>query len=73
MWGAASDFAFLEERAEVISATDDGSAEEGIAVYHPGGFHPVHLGDIFANGGYEVLRKLGYGRYSTVWLVRNHR
>lgn len=25
------------------------------------------------NGRYEVLRKLGYGRYSTVWLVKDQR
>lgn len=33
--------------------------EEGHESYHQGGFHPVHLGDVF-NGRYEVLRKLGY-------------
>ncbi|KAI9929454.1 hypothetical protein MW887_000926 [Aspergillus wentii] len=43
--------------------------EEG-DVYHYGGFHPVHFGEVY-NGKYEVLRKLGYGRYSTVWLVEN--
>lgn len=43
--------------------------EEGGEHYHKGGFHPVHLGEIY-NGKYKVLRKLGYGRYSTVWLVK---
>lgn len=46
--------------------------EEGRDAYHRGGFHPVHLGDVY-NGRYEVLRKLGYGRYSTVWLVKDQR
>ncbi|KKK25487.1 hypothetical protein ARAM_002071 [Aspergillus rambellii] len=41
------------------------SFEEGLDSYHPNGFHPVHLGDIF-HCRYKVLRKLGYGRYSTV-------
>ncbi|CAM1507169.1 Fc.00g068100.m01.CDS01 [Cosmosporella sp. VM-42] len=36
--------------------------------YHPGGYHPVNLGDIF-NSRYRVIRKLGYGSYSTVWLA----
>lgn len=36
--------------------------------YHPGGYHPVHLQDVF-NTQYRVIRKLGYGSYSTVWLA----
>ncbi|RPB18833.1 kinase-like protein [Terfezia boudieri ATCC MYA-4762] len=42
---------------------------ECIEKYRPGGYHPVHLGDLF-NQRYKVLRKLGYGGYSTVWLAR---
>lgn len=44
--------------------------EEGDGRYQQGGFHPVHLGETY-NDKYAVLRKLGYGRYSTVWLVRD--
>lgn len=44
--------------------------EEGPDVYHPGGFHPVQLREVYG-GKYEILRKLGYGLYSTVWLVKN--
>ncbi|KAF6794952.1 serine/threonine-protein kinase SRPK3 [Colletotrichum musicola] len=36
--------------------------------YHPGGFHPVHFGDVFRNR-YEVIRKPGNGSFSTVWLA----
>ena len=39
--------------------------------YKPGGFHPVHLGDTLNNGRYEIRRKLGYGAFSTIWLVRD--
>ena len=39
--------------------------------YRVGGFHPVELGDVL-NARYRVLRKLGYGRYSTVWLAEDH-
>lgn len=44
--------------------------EEGKAVYHPGGFHPVYIGDVY-NDRYKVLNKIGYGQYSTVWLVKD--
>lgn len=39
--------------------------------YSTGGFHPVSLGDTFNSGTYKVVRKLGYGQYSTVWLARD--
>jgi hypothetical protein len=39
--------------------------------YRVGGFHPVELGDVFS-ARYRVLRKLGYGRYSTVWLFEDN-
>lgn len=49
----------------------DGShVEEGCQVYRPGGFHPVYIGDIFKDR-YRVLNKVGYGTYSTVWLVHD--
>ncbi|KAG6013437.1 hypothetical protein E4U43_007287 [Claviceps pusilla] len=45
--------------------------EEDPSMYIPGGFHPVSIGDTFHNNQYTVLRKLGYGQYSTVWLARD--
>ncbi|KAI1840295.1 hypothetical protein JX266_013514 [Neoarthrinium moseri] len=44
--------------------------EERRAAYRQGGFHPVYIGEIY-NCRYVILRKIGYGRYSTVWLVRD--
>jgi serine/threonine-protein kinase SRPK3 len=38
--------------------------------YTLGNFHPVFIGQIYSRR-YLVLRKLGYGMYSTVWLVVN--
>ena len=38
--------------------------------YRPGGYHPVHLGDIYYER-YRVIHKLGFGSYSTVWLARD--
>lgn len=35
--------------------------------YCRGGYHPVKLGDLFLQR-YHVIRKLGWGHFSTVWL-----
>nr|7DD1_A Chain A, SRSF protein kinase 1,SRSF protein kinase 1 [Homo sapiens] len=35
--------------------------------YCKGGYHLVKIGDLF-NGRYHVIRKLGWGHFSTVWL-----
>ncbi|KAJ5156692.1 hypothetical protein N7492_009495 [Penicillium capsulatum] len=43
---------------------------EWVEDYRPGGYHPVVLGDVF-NGQYKVIRKLGDGSSSTVWLARD--
>lgn len=42
---------------------------EPLEHYVPGGFHPVAIGDKFHESRYTILRKLGYGGYSTVWLA----
>ena len=39
--------------------------------YHPGGFHPIHIGDTFKSGRYTIVGKLGCGRFSTVWLAHD--
>jgi serine/threonine-protein kinase SRPK3 len=49
------------------------SSIEEIELYKPDGFHPVSIGDIYANGRYKILHKLGYGGSSTVWLARDLR
>ena len=43
---------------------------EWVEDYRPGGYHPVVLGDVF-NRQYKIIRKLGEGSYSTVWLARD--
>jgi hypothetical protein len=42
---------------------------EWIEDYRPGEYLPVHFGDMFKNGRYKVIRKLGVGSFSTVWLA----
>ncbi|KAJ5876804.1 hypothetical protein N7455_000269 [Penicillium solitum] len=45
---------------------------EWVEDYRPGGYRPVVLGDVF-NNQYKVIRKLGEGSYSTVWLARDQK
>jgi serine/threonine-protein kinase SRPK3 len=54
--------------AEEQEATAD---EEDSEDYCKGGYHPVHVGETYNNGRYVVVRKLGWGHFSTVWLSRD--
>ena len=44
---------------------------EDVNEYRSGGYYPIQLGHSLRNGRYLILRKLGYGSYSTVWLARD--
>ncbi|KAJ2744375.1 serine/threonine protein kinase, CMGC [Coemansia sp. BCRC 34301] len=43
--------------------------EEDIDDYCKGGYHPVKIGDTYKGEQYKVVRKLGWGHFSTVWLA----
>ena len=45
--------------------------QENLIKYLPGGYHPVHLGDNFKDGRYQIHHKLGWGGFSTVWLAKD--
>ncbi|KAF7867350.1 hypothetical protein EAF04_005433 [Stromatinia cepivora] len=45
---------------------------EDLEDYRRGGYHPTIINDIFKDGRYTVVHKLGYGGYSTIWLARDH-
>lgn len=44
---------------------------EPIHRYLLGGYHPIVLGDLFKDGRYIVLHKLGWGGFSTVWAAKD--
>ncbi|KAB5546856.1 kinase-like domain-containing protein [Coniochaeta sp. 2T2.1] len=58
------------------SSQDDGAEntadEEDSEDYCKGGYHPVTIGEKFKDGKYTVVRKLGWGHFSTVWLSRDN-
>jgi len=54
-----------EEEEEILGSDDD--EQEAPQDYCKGGYHPVKIGDLFHNR-YHVIRKLGWGHFSTVWL-----
>ncbi|PNF36152.1 SRSF protein kinase 1, partial [Cryptotermes secundus] len=53
------------EEEEILGSDDD--EQEDPRDYCRGGYHPVKIGDLFHNR-YHVVRKLGWGHFSTVWL-----
>ena len=55
-------------REETAQTTAD---EEDSEDYCKGGYHPVTIGEQFKDGKYTVVRKLGWGHFSTVWLSRD--
>ncbi|KAJ3115099.1 serine/threonine protein kinase, CMGC group [Physocladia obscura] len=66
-----------EEAEEDSDATDEpqqtAEEEEDEAEYIKGGYHPVSIGDVYSTGRYHVLRKLGWGHFSTVWLAKDQK
>ncbi|XP_059359667.1 SRSF protein kinase 1-like isoform X1 [Carassius carassius] len=57
----------IQEPDEEILGSDD-EEQEDPNDYCKGGYHHVKIGDLF-NSKYHVIRKLGWGHFSTVWLA----
>ncbi|KAL7884978.1 hypothetical protein AOLI_G00077480 [Acnodon oligacanthus] len=56
-----------QEPDEEILGSDD-EEQEDPNDYCKGGYHHVKIGDLYS-GKYHVIRKLGWGHFSTVWLA----
>ncbi|XP_073489758.1 SRSF protein kinase 1-like [Aquarana catesbeiana] len=54
-----------EEEEEMLGSDDE--EQEDPNDYCKGGYHHVKIGDLF-HDRYHVIRKLGWGHFSTVWL-----
>jgi len=55
---------YESDESEDFSNADD----EGKSAYRKGGYHPVFTGDVY-HDRYTVVKKLGWGHFSTVWLA----
>lgn len=53
---------------EAVHVPDEEDSED----YCKGGYHPVTVGESFKDGKYTVVRKLGWGHFSTVWLSKDN-
>ncbi|XP_028968296.1 SRSF protein kinase 3 [Galendromus occidentalis] len=59
-----------DEAGEAVNEAEDAEddeEQEDPKDYCKGGYHLVRIGDVF-HGRYHVIRKLGWGHFSTVWL-----
>uniref|UniRef100_A0A0B7B5P1 non-specific serine/threonine protein kinase n=1 Tax=Arion vulgaris TaxID=1028688 RepID=A0A0B7B5P1_9EUPU len=54
-----------DDEEEILGSDDD--EQEDPRDYCKGGYHPVKIGDLL-NSRYHIVRKLGWGHFSTVWL-----
>ncbi|KAI8115728.1 Protein kinase dsk1 [Lucilia cuprina] len=61
----------VDQEEDDMADYEDVGEEEDIHDYKKGGYHPCKIGDTFKDGRYVVVRKLGWGYFSTVWLAKD--
>ncbi|KAI5476124.1 SFRS protein kinase [Pseudohyphozyma bogoriensis] len=58
--------------ATSASFESDFTDEEKLSDYEQGGYHPIRIGEVYGpNERYVIVRKLGWGHFSTVWMNRH--
>ncbi|KAM4643741.1 SRSF protein kinase 3-like [Discoglossus pictus] len=54
----------------LLTMTDKMEWQEDPAEYCPGGYHPTKTGEVLSRR-YQVMHKVGWGHFSTVWLCQD--
>ncbi|EDW26999.1 GL16478 [Drosophila persimilis] len=57
----------LDQNSSCSGSSTTNGVDENASDYCVGGYHPVRLGDLLSHR-YVVLKKLGWGHFSIVWL-----
>jgi Protein kinase domain len=65
---AAANEGYYSSEDEDGDDDDENAEDEGQSGYRKGGYHPVRVGEVY-RGRYKIVRKLGWGHFSTVWLA----
>ncbi|EHN00780.1 Sky1p [Saccharomyces cerevisiae x Saccharomyces kudriavzevii VIN7] len=68
--GSRSDSDSDSDSDSSMSSCDERN-EESLKDYRPGGYHPAFKGEPYKDSRYILVRKLGWGHFSTVWLARD--
>ncbi|GMM34692.1 serine/threonine protein kinase [Saccharomycopsis crataegensis] len=56
---------------EELEKCKDLKHEEDLKDYCNGGYHTAYIGEYYHDGRYVLVRKLGWGHFSTVWLAKD--
>ncbi|EMR09826.1 hypothetical protein PNEG_02007 [Pneumocystis murina B123] len=61
-----------KDRKYFLKSDEKLLGEEDLEDYCKGGYHPVQIGEKYKDGRYVIIRKLGWGHFSTVWLAKDN-